>query len=81
MLNSSKDHEKIAKENERFDSQKYALKIDKMENSALERHIKPIIDPLKQIVENIVEFSKDLIIILFARGREFKIQKKTECFV
>ena len=25
----------------------------------MERHFKPIIDPLKQIVENTVEFSKD----------------------
>ncbi|KYN16037.1 hypothetical protein ALC57_11721 [Trachymyrmex cornetzi] len=62
-MDNSKDREKIAKEIAKTSDsirKKYrALKTGKMEDIALERHFKPIIDPLKQIVENTVESSKD----------------------
>ncbi|KYN19188.1 hypothetical protein ALC57_08482 [Trachymyrmex cornetzi] len=63
-MDNSKDREKIAKEIAKTSDsirKKYrALKPGKMEKDiALERHSKPIIDPLKQIVENTVESSKD----------------------
>ncbi|KYN29350.1 hypothetical protein ALC57_01210, partial [Trachymyrmex cornetzi] len=63
----SKDREKVAKEIAKTSDsirKKYrALKTGKMEEDiALERHFKPIIDPLKQIVENTADSSKDPII-------------------
>lgn len=65
-MDSSKDHERIAKEIAKTSDsirKKYrALKTGKMEEDvALERHFKPIIEPLKQIVENTVESPKDSI--------------------
>jgi len=56
-------------------------------NIALERHFKPIIDPLKQIVENIVESSKDPIIETFFSGEDEESKPKRtqkemiECFL
>ncbi|KYN07645.1 hypothetical protein ALC62_01387 [Cyphomyrmex costatus] len=63
-MDSNKDHEKIAMEIAKTSDsirKKYrALKTGKMEEEiALERHFKPITEPLKQIVENTVESSKD----------------------
>ncbi|KYN27910.1 hypothetical protein ALC57_02686, partial [Trachymyrmex cornetzi] len=63
-MDNTKDREKIAKEiaktNHSIRKKYRALKTGKMERDiALERHFKPIIDPLKQIVENTVESSKD----------------------
>ncbi|KYM93989.1 hypothetical protein ALC62_15398 [Cyphomyrmex costatus] len=63
-MDSTKDHEKIAMEIAKTSDsirKKYrALKTGKMEEEiALERHFKPITEPLKQIVENTVESSKD----------------------
>ncbi|KYQ49806.1 hypothetical protein ALC60_11117, partial [Trachymyrmex zeteki] len=60
------DRERIAKEIAKTSNsirKKYrALKTGKMEEDiALERHFKPIIEPLKQIVENTIEPSKDSI--------------------
>jgi len=40
------------------------------EEIALERHFKPIIDPLKQIVENTIDSSKDPIMIEIFSFRE-----------
>ena len=84
----NKDCEKIVKEiaktNDLIRKKYLALKTVKMEEDTLERRFKPIIDSLKQIVENTVESSKDPIMtenILLGR-RQGKIQKKTtECFV
>ncbi|KYQ50668.1 hypothetical protein ALC60_10240 [Trachymyrmex zeteki] len=63
-MDSTIDRERIAKKiAETSDSirKKYrALKTGKMEEDIeLERHFKPIIEPLKQIVENTAESSKD----------------------
>ncbi|KYN06761.1 hypothetical protein ALC62_02279 [Cyphomyrmex costatus] len=63
-MDSTKDHEKIAMEIAKTSDsirKKYrALKTGKMEEEiALERHFKPITEPLKQIVENTVDSSKD----------------------
>ncbi|KYQ53603.1 hypothetical protein ALC60_00518 [Trachymyrmex zeteki] len=63
-MDSTIDRERIAKEIVKTSDsirKKYrALKIGKMEEDiALERHFKSIIEPLKQIVENTVESSKD----------------------
>ncbi|KYQ51397.1 hypothetical protein ALC60_09498 [Trachymyrmex zeteki] len=65
-MDSTTDRERIAKEIAKTSDsirKKYrALKTGKMEEDiALERHFKSIIEPLKQIVENIVESSKDSI--------------------
>ncbi|KYN50189.1 hypothetical protein ALC62_03757, partial [Cyphomyrmex costatus] len=66
-MDSTKDHEKIAMEIAKTSDsirKKYrALKTGKMEEEiALERHFKPITEPLKQIVENTVEsLSKTLL--------------------
>ncbi|KYN08268.1 hypothetical protein ALC62_00751 [Cyphomyrmex costatus] len=62
-MDSNKDHEKIAMEIAKTSDsirKKYrALKTGKMEEEiALERHFKPITEPLKQIVENTVESTK-----------------------
>ncbi|KYN03867.1 hypothetical protein ALC62_05272 [Cyphomyrmex costatus] len=63
-MDSDKDHEKIAieiaKTSDSIRKKYRALKTGKMdEEIALERHFKPITEPLKQIVENTVESSKD----------------------
>ncbi|KYN18431.1 hypothetical protein ALC57_09261 [Trachymyrmex cornetzi] len=63
-MDNSKDREKVAKEIAKTSDsirKKYrALKTGKMkEDIALGRHFKPIIDPLKQIVENTADSSKD----------------------
>ncbi|KYN08603.1 Putative nuclease HARBI1 [Cyphomyrmex costatus] len=63
-MDSDKDHEKIAMEIAKTSDsirKKYrALKTGKMEEKiALERHFKPITEPLKQIIENTFESSKD----------------------
>ncbi|KYM95372.1 hypothetical protein ALC62_13986 [Cyphomyrmex costatus] len=63
-MDSNKDHEKIAieiaKTSDSIRKKYRALKTDKMEEEiAFERHFKPITEPLKQIVENTVESSKD----------------------
>ncbi|KYQ51996.1 hypothetical protein ALC60_08892 [Trachymyrmex zeteki] len=62
-MDSTIDRERIAKFAKTSDSirKKYrALKTGKMEEDiALERHFKPIIEPLKQIVKNTAESSKD----------------------
>ena len=65
-MDNSKDRENITKEIVKTSDsirKKYStLKTGKIEKDiALERHFKPIIDSLKQIVENTVEFSKDLV--------------------
>jgi len=57
-MDSSHDRQRIAKEiaktSDSICKMYHALKTDKMEDFALERHFKPIIDPLKQIDENTV---------------------------
>ncbi|KYN10236.1 hypothetical protein ALC57_17634 [Trachymyrmex cornetzi] len=63
-MDNSKDREKVAKEIAKTSDsicEKYrALKSGKMDKDiALERHFKPIVDPLKQIVENTADSSKD----------------------
>jgi len=56
------------------------------ENITLERHFKPIIDPLKQIVEKTIESSKDPIMaekFFSGEDEEPKPKRKStiECFV
>ena len=89
-MDNSEDREKIVKEIAKASDsihKKYrALKTGKMEEDiALKRHFKPIIDLLKQIIENTVKSFKASYYdwnILFGRRRGTKIQKKTtECFV
>ncbi|KYM99642.1 hypothetical protein ALC62_09610 [Cyphomyrmex costatus] len=63
-MDSNKDNEKIAmgiaKTSDSIRKKYRALKTGKMEEEiVLERHFKPITEPLKQIVENTVESSKD----------------------
>jgi len=60
-----KDHERIAKQiaitSDSFCKKYCALKARKMEEDiALERHFKPIVEPLKQIVENTVGEKSDV---------------------
>ncbi|KYN29370.1 hypothetical protein ALC57_01189 [Trachymyrmex cornetzi] len=76
-MDNSKDREKVAKEIAKTSDsirKKYrALKTGKMdEDIALERHFKPIVDPLKQIVENTADSSKDPIMTetIFSREDE-----------
>ncbi|KYN14720.1 hypothetical protein ALC57_13063 [Trachymyrmex cornetzi] len=83
-MDSSKDYEKVAKEIAKTSDsirKKYrVLKTGKMdEDIALERHFKPIVDPLKQIVENTADSSKDPIMIetIFSReDEEPKLKRK-----
>ncbi|KYN27940.1 hypothetical protein ALC57_02651 [Trachymyrmex cornetzi] len=76
-MDNSKDREKVVKEIAKTSDsirKKYrALKTGKMdEDIALERHFKPIVDPLKQIVENTADSSKDPIMTetIFSREDE-----------
>jgi len=66
-MDNSKDREEIAKEiaktSDLIRKKFCALKTEMEKDIALERHFKSIIDPLKQIIKNIVESSKDPIII------------------
>jgi len=62
-MDNNKDHEKIVKEilktSDSIRKKYRALKTGKIEEDIiLKRHFKPIIDPLKQIVENTVEYSE-----------------------
>ncbi|KYN23132.1 hypothetical protein ALC57_04456 [Trachymyrmex cornetzi] len=87
-MDDSKYREKVAKEIAKTSDlirKKYrVLKTGKMEEDiALERHFKPIIDPLKRIVENTDDSSKDPDRNnLFGGRRGTKTQKETtECSV
>ena len=62
-MDNSKDRAKeIAKTSDSIRKKYRVLKTNKMEEDiALERHFKPIINPLKQIVENNVKSFKDSI--------------------
>ncbi|KYQ47747.1 hypothetical protein ALC60_13223 [Trachymyrmex zeteki] len=83
-MDSTIDHERIAKviakTNDSIRKKYRALKTGKMEEDiALERHFKPIIEPLKQIVENAVESSKDPIkneMFFSGEGEEPKPKRK-----
>ncbi|KYN28614.1 hypothetical protein ALC57_01965 [Trachymyrmex cornetzi] len=83
-MDNSKDREKVAKEIAKTSDsirKKYrALKTGKMdEDIALERHFKPIVDPLKQIVENTADSSKDPIMtetIFSGEDEEPKLKRK-----
>ncbi|KYN21765.1 hypothetical protein ALC57_05866 [Trachymyrmex cornetzi] len=83
-MDNSKDREKVAKEIAKTSDsirKKYrALKTGKMnEDIALERRFKPIVDPLKQIVENTADSSKDPVMTetIFSReDEELKLKRK-----
>ncbi|KYN28194.1 hypothetical protein ALC57_02394 [Trachymyrmex cornetzi] len=83
-MDNSKDREKVAKDIAKTSDsirKKYrALKTGKIdEDIALERHFKPIVDPLKQIVENTADSSKDPIMtetIFSGEDEEPKLKRK-----
>ncbi|KYN29554.1 hypothetical protein ALC57_00996 [Trachymyrmex cornetzi] len=83
-MDNSKDREKVAKEIAKTSDsirKKYrALKTGKMdEDIVLERHFKPIIDPLKQIVENTTDSFKNPIMtetIFSGEDEEPKAKRK-----